>query len=263
MRRLFELCSVFNFNIDITAPECLVPNLDYEVKWVFIMILPLGALALLVCLYLAKIVRSSARSSCCKTLGTQMSSIIALYSMIFYYLYLAVTRRALDIFNCNPSIPADGYLYTEFTSITCEGGLCKCWLPDSLQLKLVPWSAIFLIAYTLVYPAYIAWVVLLKSNRKIVVEDQIMRAHELQDLKSTNKETHDFRKRYHKLYYHFKPQKAHWMLVILLRKLGIAVAGLMLRANPSFQLAVCLCILFVCYVLQVKHRPFMSTSERT
>ena len=90
-----------------------------------------------------------------------------------------------------------------------------------------------------------------------------MRAHELQDLKTSNKKTYDFRKRYHKLYYHFKPQKVHWMLVIILRKLGIAVAGLMLRANPSFQLAVCLCILFVCYVLQVKHRPFMSTSERT
>merc|ERR1711871_63572 len=32
--------------------------------------------------------------------------------------------------------------------------------------------------------------------------------------------------------------------------------------NPGFQLAVILLVLFVCYVLQVKHRPYMSSVER-
>ena len=89
-----------------------------------------------------------------------------------------------------------------------------------------------------------------------------MRAHELVDNRKTNPAAHDIRKRYHKMYYHFKPAKVYWIMVIIMRKLGIAVAGLMLRQNPGFQLSVCLALLFICYVLQVKHRPYMSTSER-
>jgi hypothetical protein len=42
----------------------------------------------------------------------------------------------------------------------------------------------------------------------------------------------------------------------------IAFSGLMFRGNPGFQLAVILLVLFVCYVLQVKHRPYMSSVER-
>ena len=36
----------------------------------------------------------------------------------------------------------------------------------------------------------------------------------------------------------------------------------MFRANPGFQLALCLLMLFLFYILQIKHRPYMSTSER-
>ena len=30
---LFHALSVFNFNIDITAPECTLKSLSYETKW--------------------------------------------------------------------------------------------------------------------------------------------------------------------------------------------------------------------------------------
>ena len=70
------------------------------------------------------------------------------------------------------------------------------------------------------------------------------------------------RVRYHKMYYHFKPGKTYWILYILLRKAGIAFAGLMFRTQPGFQMAVMLLILFVAFVLQVKHQPYMSTAQR-
>ena len=52
------------------------------------------------------------------------------------------------------------------------------------------------------------------------------------------------------------------MLYILTRKAGIAACGLIFRTNPGFMLAGVLLILFVCYMVQVKHQPYMSTSQR-
>ena len=46
--------------------------------------------------------------------------------------------------------------------------------------------------------------------------------------------------------------------------LGMALVfiGILLRNNPSFQLAIMLLTLFTCYVLHMKHRPYMSSVER-
>merc|ERR1711865_1153053 len=65
-----------------------------------------------------------------------------------------------------------------------------------------------------------------------------------------------------KMYYYFKPGKTYWLLYILTRKAGIAACGLIFRTNPGFMLAGVLLILFVCYMVQVKHQPYMSTSQR-
>merc|ERR1712065_114150 len=59
-----------------------------------------------------------------------------------------------------------------------------------------------------------------------------------------------------------KYRKVYWILVILARKFFIAMAALMFRDNPSFQLSFILLVLFTSFVLQVKHRPFMSSVER-
>merc|ERR1711871_552570 len=56
--------------------------------------------------------------------------------------------------------------------------------------------------------------------------------------------------------------KVYWIVVIIARKAGIATAGLLFRSNPGFQLASILLVLFVAYVWQVKHQPFMSTVQR-
>ena len=40
------------------------------------------------------------------------------------------------------------------------------------------------------------------------------------------------------------------------------MVGVILRENPGFQLAVTMLVLFGCFWLQQKHRPYMSTVER-
>ena len=105
------------------------------------------------------------------------SKLLATFVLVFYFLYLAVVRRALDVFNCNPVEPDDGYLYTEFTSIDCEAGLCRCNDPDELQQKLVPWAIVFLIVYAIGFPLYVIWVTW--YYRIQIKLDQLLRAYDL------------------------------------------------------------------------------------
>lgn len=53
------------------------------------------------------------------------------------------------------------------------------------------------------------------------------------------------------MYYHFRPDYWYWIVVILSRKLLIAITALMFAKNPAFQMAVALLVLFICYALQV------------
>ena len=64
------------------------------------------------------------------------------------------------------------------------------------------------------------------------------------------------------MYYHFKPGKVYWIVFIIARKGFISAAGLLFRANPGFQLAFVLLVLFWAYTMQVKNQPFMSSVER-
>jgi hypothetical protein len=105
----------------------------------------------------------------------------------------------------------------------------------------------------------------------------------------SNPHCYDFRKKYHKLYYQFKPNQYYWILVVISRKFLIAVTALLFRKNTSFQvciwgrlfsqptlfsepawmvawlcfqLAVALLVLFIAYTLQVRYRPYLSPSEK-
>ena len=42
---VLNFLSVFNFNIDVATPECLIPNFEYKTKWLFSESLPLALFA--------------------------------------------------------------------------------------------------------------------------------------------------------------------------------------------------------------------------
>ncbi len=48
--------SVFNFNLDLTAPECSIPEVTFEKKWLFTMGLPLAAGVLFFLLHVVRVV---------------------------------------------------------------------------------------------------------------------------------------------------------------------------------------------------------------
>ena len=104
VKTILQILSIFNFNIDIAAPECIYPDFDYKLKWVISMLLPLIFLALLVFLFLFV----AAFKFCKKMVGiggkspkycSHANKLVAVYLIVIYFVYLMVTRRALDIFN--------------------------------------------------------------------------------------------------------------------------------------------------------------------
>jgi len=260
IRAIFTVFSLFLASIDIAAPECLVPNLEFPTKFYLTELLPVLALIILLT------VHASYTSYKVFKLGMQakwlshVSRLIGIYVLIVYVLYLSLTKKALDVFNCNPLDPDDGYSYTAFSSLECDGGgLCRCYESGGLQESLVAPAIVFLAVYTFGFPMYVAFIVF--RHRESIREDQYLRANQLGDRRETNPRAYNVRKRYQLMYMHFKPKYSFWMLCILARKFGVAFASLMFRGNPSFQLAVILVVLFISFTLQVNLRPYMSPGE--
>ncbi len=258
MLTIFNAMSFFNLNVDIAAPECMTPDITYLHKWYGTMALPVAAFGLLFLFNFFKILWKCIKGKRRDKLFKHTSKLIAIWLLMFYYMYLSLLKRGLDVFNCTPTDPDDGFLYTEFTSVECGGGLCKCGetLQESLKLP----AAICISVYSIGWPLWVLFI--LRTKRALIKEDQLLRAMGIGETREENPNAYDVRKRYHKMYYHFKPGKVYWIMAIISRKFWIAFASLMFRSNTAFQLAFVLMVLFISYVLQVKHRPYMSTSER-
>jgi len=160
IKTVLQVLSVFNFNIDIAAPECLDLDITYANKWWFMILLPILFFALLVLIFLLilckkflmKMLKMGGKSPKYCSHGNKL---YAVFIIVFYCIYLSVTRRALDIFNCNPVDPPDGYLYTEFTSAECDGGICRCDDPAELQYQLKLPATLALIFYTIGFPLFV------------------------------------------------------------------------------------------------------------
>ena len=251
LRDLYRILSIFQINLDITAPECAIPDVKYAQKWFVIESLPLFLGAMLLLIYLVKTAFDRIMHKAAKHRGTHTPTLVAMGQLMMYYLYLLLTRTTFDAFNCQPTDPSDGKLYLEVDFI-------ECYSPEH-NVFFYPALFFALPAYTIAYPVFVYWH--LSRNKDKVKTDQLLRAMGIGDIKSTNPH-HSFRLMYHKLYYHFKPGKWYWLLAIIFRKFCIALTALLFRRTPSFQMAVAFLVLFFCFSLQVRHNPFMSMAER-
>ena len=208
------------------------------------------------------------RKYCClqyrswRRINSHGSMIIGLTLLLLYFFYLELIRRSLDLFNCSPTDPPEesGKLYTSFTSIECEAGYCVCYEEGGVHLRIFTINWIPITVYVTGFPLFVSLII--KKNRTIIMEDQLLRAHDLGAVEAENPFAFWVRQRYSRMYYQFKPTKVNWIRVILWRKFMLVFIGILLRNNPSFQLAIMLLTLFTCYVLHMKHRPYMSSVER-
>ena len=235
IKDMFHIFSVFNLNLEITAPECSIPDLGYQLKWFFIQSLPLGAAAIFLLLHVAQLLKKRCILGRRKRLNSHLSTMVGMFFTMLYVLYLYLTRTVLDVFDCSPTDPPDGH---EYLDVVFE----RCWEAGGLQMFLLPFACIAMLVYVVGYPATVFAV--LHRNRPLVMEDQLLRAKGVGRTRLTNPNAYDFRKRFHKLYYHFRPDRWYWIEVIIARKFFIAFTALMFNKNPAFQLSVALLVMF-------------------
>lgn len=101
----------------------------------------------------------------------------------------------MDVFNCSPQLP--NIVGKSFN----EAMAAPCW--EGEHARVVPFAVIGLVVYVIGFPAATAWV--LRKHRELIKEDQLLRAMDVGRDRRTNPNAYELRKRYHKLYYLFKP----------------------------------------------------------
>lgn len=198
LKELFFVLSAFNLNIEIVAPECLVPDMSYSQKWYAIMLIPLVVLALFLLIFAARIIqlRCLRGVKAKKRLFKSRHMLVSMFLALFYFAYLYLSRTLLEPFNCVPATPDDGVRYMAATMEPCDQ-------PGSMQQRLIAPAIAGLILYTVGYPAYVAYS--LWANRVEIMEDQLLRAMGKGDDLLTNPHAYYVRKRIGRLYYAFKP----------------------------------------------------------
>merc|ERR1712178_585134 len=186
----------------------------------------------------------------------------SLFLSIFYLMYLNLTKKALDVFNCSPGDPPDDPKNpTLFMDMSPDQ---ICFTPGTwetgMHTKLIPWSIACVLSYSLAFPTFV-WFKF-KRYKEAIFEDQVLFAQDRGRSADTNP-NFAFRKRYSGLYKNYKPDKWYWVLIILIKKLGLCFTALMFKRNPTFQLSVAVMILFWAATMQLRHRPFMIMIERS
>jgi hypothetical protein len=259
IKLIFRIASAFNLNIELVAPECAIPSFGFVMKWFATMSLPL----VMVSLFLVVFVVQLLFKLCCRNnkgvfknkLWSHADPLVSMVVTGMYVLYLTLTRSTLDVFNCSPVFPPDGQEYLSGqTDIVC-------W-KSAVHLLLVPFGIVALAVYVIGFPLF----AYLFTNRfKLMIRaDQILRAKGVNPL-SEHMPEHlaRFRRRWHRLYYMFKPGTATkpWIVVLILRKAAIAASALTFRATPSYLLAMVLLVLFVSYVIHVRSQPYMAPRD--
>merc|ERR1711968_41626 len=282
---MFDYTSVFSMNLDLAAPDCIGAGMGPHQKWFLTMFLPLMVLFLLVGVvsidllivilkgaktatghnaskvkHKSRQLKENLKNQIEKRIGTCFS----LFLSCFYLTYVTLSKKAMDIFNCQPSDPPDDPRDpTTYMTISPDQ---ECWRPGTwetgMHVKMMPWAIACVICYSLAFPLFIYFK--FSKNKMKIFEDQLLAAQDRGDraMNLNDQERFRFRKRYSAMYENFKPDCWYWILVLLGKKLAICVCGLLFRRNPMFQLSIALIILFTCFTLQVLYRPFMSMEER-
>ena len=188
----FSMISAFNLNLEIIAPECWNIQVTYAQKWFLVQAIPIALAGLFVTIFAAAYFQKRVIKRRTTRLTSHLPKLIGSCLVMMYYLYLYETRTIFDVFNCTPTDPDDGNSYI-------GAGLIPCFEENGIHMMLLPWAVVAFIVYCVGYPAFVGYT--LSKNRRLVMEDQLLRAMDRGLNRQTNPNCWDFRKKFSRLYY--------------------------------------------------------------
>jgi hypothetical protein len=257
VKDVLNIVSISNMNIELVSPQCTI-DFDYSQKWLAIEFAPLGLGILALVGYgvvlLKKVIgRFVWRVAGLKggkkrehgNLHRHANAIIGAIILMFQFIYIYCTKTAFEIFACEAKENGKSYMYFEPE--------IECWV--GIHNLLWPLALVFASLYGIGIP--ILFTVIVIRNRKVIKQDQVLRVLGTGSSRAENPEHHEFRKRYYKLYYRFKPRYHYWGEVILFRKFLIVLVTVFLRPNPTLQATCAVMILFVSYSVHTRTMPYL------
>jgi len=260
--------SLFQFDIDLVAPECLPMAtgwVTFESKWWVKVLIPFigGFFVTLAMAYLGfrrickrmldKKMTKQERREARKNELPLSTQVISMINTLIYFLYIGICRAALSIFNCVDTKPITGRKFLAAEPME------ECGDPRGVQVKLTLPAILILIFYCVGFPVYI--MIVFWRLRKRIMADQTLRAHGRGEDPATNK-NFGTRKMYGKMYFPYQPKKYWWALVVIIKKFFLVFFGVYFRNYPTFQMAITLFVVFLAFSYHVDNDPFMGMLEK-
>jgi hypothetical protein len=260
--------SVFSVNFDLFSVECNNPEATYRKKWFSFMMLPFGmAMALAVlCLFAAAAVLVAFRKDGAR-LRERLHFVFAKYcwcmTAILNLLYLPLALKALEILDCTQQPDGSRTLDAE-PDLRCDA---DWWY------EVRPWGIAAVILFAVGIPLWFAFL-LFRTRPPLRAMQRCMpgcycpettgEARARYARRGWLKREEALSVRYERwliatkgLVLHLEDAFFYWVLVVLVRKLAIALMSTALSASPLYQATLALCVLFVSLMLQIHYAPYL------
>jgi hypothetical protein len=295
IRELLKQMQWFNFDIDMTGPECAFRSFfTFELKWYVKVLLPFVAMTIA---FVSILAVSGFKKVCfCGGSANKTTKVKAVNKK------QGASKNSKDK-NDNKKkkpkknkrkkskseeVPLHATLVSTFLTIVvfmylvitrtaigvfncqqtkpksgrvymADKPLEECWKPGGLQSRLIAPAIIVLTFYCVGFPMAIFFIY--KANRKKIFADQMLRARGTGNSRLNNPHF-AFRQGLGKLYYMYKPSYYWWIQPILGRKFLLIAIGAFLRDNPSMQMAIALIIIFACFTAHIHVLPYLGPKEK-
>ena len=257
VKDVLDAVSISNMNIELVSPQCTI-DFSYDQKWLAIEFAPLGLALLALIGYGVLLLKKVVGRCVWRTAGLKggkkrehgnmhrhANAIIGAIILMIQFIYIYCTKTAFEIFACETKENGKSYMYFEPE--------IECW--TGTHTKLWPLALFFASLYGVGIP--IIFTIIVIRNRTVIKHDQVLRVLGTGSSRAENPEHYEFRKRYYKLYYRFKPRYHYWGEVILFRKFLIVLVTVFLRPNPTLQATCAVMILFVSYSVHTRTMPYL------
>jgi hypothetical protein len=250
---MFNFVSFLNLNIDLASPECFVGDNSqtYELKFYATLGFPVALLMFSLVLIGSRHYYRAYRRGRAQTpedadeyvddTFSFSASMAAIYLLGMSLMYLMLSRRSLELFDC--TYDGAGNYFFEYEPNRL------CYAPDAVWYwRLFPWTIISILVYVIGFPVLMVWLTVTRGKYLEIREDERTPFQQFLLLATYKKQSE------------YKQGYEFWEVVVALRKLLIVMIQVFFTRYAPFQ-AILVCFVFQAAVLlQLRYEPYSLPS---